>query len=718
MVNMWARETLTFSILLTFYSGEFVAGDKLKLCVVETQKNINIIHKSCEKLGEPESPVECTRGNDKFDCLRKIAEEKSDFMVLEAEDLVAAASWAELKVLVTSELRFFANENYQYQVVALMRKSAGIERFSDVKGKRFCHPGYESTNDWTPTLATYFEKTLIEKQCDPNKTLVENQVAAASNFFESACMAGPWTSDAQLDNKLKSRYKNLCALCDNPAGCYSTDKYHGPEGALLCLTDYAGDIAWVRVAQAQSHFNSLGINKDDYSYLCTDGSTRDMQTEEPCSWITRLWPVVIANRKKNNVVSDLMMSATNQSMPWQGALVRLLENYHLSEMIPENYGTPDDYLKRAPGFSSAYIYQSCEPSRTIKWCVLSTVEQRKCLWLSRALSAYGTEPMISCITRPSRIACMEAVKEGQADLFVVTPDEELTARQKGLKRVVHVFTNKQEDLNKVAAVVKSNSKIKNLQQLKGLKACFTEYRSIGWNAFVSIMRKASGSDWDSSDVTAVSNYFKESCVPGLGKEIESMHSNLHSLCKEVDRAADEANALKCLVDGGGDVAFISLSTIKKNTGSQNQPTWAQKLKESDFKPLCFNESNPETCFLTWTTLGSVMVYENISAVRFEEIYSALLQLDQLFGETYKGQTPAFLMYGTYDGSPGIIFPKETERLQSDIGHVRLERNYEEIVDDMISNPPRSDARQLNFNFVELFICITISIVSRMMRSEL
>lgn len=52
----------------------------------------------------------------------------------------------------------------------------------------------------------------------------------------------------------ESKYKNLCAACDNPSSCYNTDKYYGPEGALLCLTDNVGDVAWVKLADARVHF--------------------------------------------------------------------------------------------------------------------------------------------------------------------------------------------------------------------------------------------------------------------------------------------------------------------------------------------------------------------------------------------------------------------------------------------------------------------------------
>lgn len=52
----------------------------------------------------------------------------------------------------------------------------------------------------------------------------------------------------------ESRYRNLCAACERPASCYNTDKYYGREGALLCLTDGMGDVAWVRLRDARVHF--------------------------------------------------------------------------------------------------------------------------------------------------------------------------------------------------------------------------------------------------------------------------------------------------------------------------------------------------------------------------------------------------------------------------------------------------------------------------------
>jgi len=52
----------------------------------------------------------------------------------------------------------------------------------------------------------------------------------------------------------ESKYKNLCAACDNPSSCYITDQYYGEEGVLFCLTDNVGDVAWVRLDIARAHF--------------------------------------------------------------------------------------------------------------------------------------------------------------------------------------------------------------------------------------------------------------------------------------------------------------------------------------------------------------------------------------------------------------------------------------------------------------------------------
>lgn len=101
-----------------------------------------------------------------------------------------------------------------------------MRRIWDVKGKRLCHPGLDTTDDWTKIFSMvsltffvpivlvkivftrrslvfqYFENLIIKKECDANMTLFENRIHALSNYFETACIAGPWSADTVFDYQL------------------------------------------------------------------------------------------------------------------------------------------------------------------------------------------------------------------------------------------------------------------------------------------------------------------------------------------------------------------------------------------------------------------------------------------------------------------------------------------------------------------------------------
>lgn len=184
-----------------FCCQNLVGAEKLKLCVVNSVHTTRKVHKHCQEFVKLGSQIECVVRNDRYNCLRRLTTlGDSDFTVLEPEDLIAAAVHTEDNVLVTNELRLFPNEKQRFDVIALVNKD--VKGLSDLRDKRFCHPGYEATDDWTQVLATYFENRVIPKECDPNKTLVENRMSSLSTFFTAACIAGAWTPDSTLDNKL------------------------------------------------------------------------------------------------------------------------------------------------------------------------------------------------------------------------------------------------------------------------------------------------------------------------------------------------------------------------------------------------------------------------------------------------------------------------------------------------------------------------------------
>ncbi|XP_043790725.1 transferrin isoform X3 [Apis laboriosa] len=685
---------ILFFVLFFFiaFFHQNINAESLKLCMVESIHTIKGIRKLCPQLTISGNQIECVIGSDRFNCLRHLSMNKADFTVLEPEDLVAASAYNEYNILVTNELRLFSDEKQRYEMVVIVSKN--VRNIWDVKGKRFCHPGLDTTDDWTNSFSTYFEEWIIPRNCDPNKTLLEDRMNGLSNFFETACIAGPWTADTIYDSKLKSKYRNLCAACDNPMGCYSSDIYHGREGALLCLTDNAGDVAWVRLNDTLEHFKDERINKEDYKYLCPDGTTRPVKLDKPCVWITKPWP---RSSKKGGKDNDFFED--RQVRLEATTIVGKLSSNTCEHRYFGNAGRLS-----IPRFMGANNRVSCHPSRRVKWCVVSNLEENKCRWLREASIVYGVEPAIACIQELTRADCLKALKTERADIFIAKPEELFQVRKIGLKTIAQVVPKRNNEFIRIAAVVKQDSRFKSLKDLKGAKACFTGYRDMGWNAFVAVLKIISNSKFY-CDTEAVAKFFTESSIVSLSDNDGQMPYNLHSLTKQANGVGKDLSAFDCMMSNIGDVAFVDLKKIDEKSGTLIKKH-SNQMRNNKYRTLCFNEvDSDEVCLLTWAPLGMVITNENMTELRRNEIYSMLLEMDKLFGSTFKGRTPAFSMYGIYDSNESIIFPEGTQHLQLEVHQIQRAINYSDIINDIVKQVNCSGVKSLSSLYNMIFIYI-------------
>lgn len=705
---------LIFTFIFVNIHGSVNIERKWRLCVVKSEHTSKRITSFCPKLVE--SPIQCVIEPDRFSCLRRIIEGEADFTVVEPEELIAIKNYYLYKVLVTNELKLTQYEPDRFKIVAIAHKN--IQRTWDIKGKRLCHPGFNTVDDWSAVFSTYLENLIISKECNFNMTLFENRVHALSNFFEVACIAGPWSSDAMFDYQLKSKYKNLCAACENPSSCYNTDKYYGREGALLCLTDNVGDIAWVRLDDARAHFKAEMIDTQDYKFLCPDGTTKPLAFDQPCVWLSKPWQVIISTMQSAMKIADLMNSMVDTSPCWKNNLLQLMENYYVTSANIDALEIPSDYLSRFPNFMSAYAQSGCRPSRTVRWCVINNLELYKCETLKDASIIYGVEPMINCFQQNSDL-CMKAVQSRLMDIFMARPEDLLEARMRGLKPIVHAMTNVKEEVNRIVAVVKSTSSFKTIKDLKYAKAVFTGYRSVGWNAFVTFMRNMSSNNWDCSDAQAVAKFFTNSCVLDWYNN-KDLPANLHSLCKQdANRTNDDLYAFDYLISDVVDVAFVNLKIIESKTKTGDfsyqkidHRNINAKPKYRILGPTLADTLHEVPYFFAWTTLGSIVTHENITDLRRQEIYSMLLEMDRLFGKTYSGQTPAFSLYGPFDDNHGIIFPDGTRHLELHGHQVLRGHNYDEIVENFMKQEVCSAASTWISHFLgTVFSCINVVVLS-------
>ncbi|XP_044594482.1 transferrin [Cotesia glomerata] len=658
-VNMM---TLIQVILISLISQ--ITAEKLRFCVARnTPEAQNVPMTYGELVYQNDSDaVDYIFVNDRYNCLRRLENGDADAAVFEPEDLVTySTSEGESPILITHELRLARTDKARFEMVILV--SDKIKSLSDIKNKKFCHPGFDSdVIDWTRVFANFFQTWVIPSDCDQNMTLFENSISSFSKFFEAACIAGPWTYNTHEDSRLKLKYRNLCSLCDNPNGCYAGDKYHGREGALLCLTDNVGDIAWVRLDDAKRHFSAQKIDNSSYSYLCPDGETvKSLDLGRPCTWIAKPFPVIVSRRAAAARVSGLIRNITYKLSFSERKFVELLENYHVTPVETEVLQTPVDYLNQFAGFRGVYTRMPCMPSRRVKWCVASNLEDSKCQWIRDAAFSHGIEPAISCYQQPGRKACIEAVERNDCDIFVTMPEEMTQTYEKNVIPLLQIVPKKNEDLNIIGIIVKNNSKIKNIKDLEGTRSCFTKHLSVGWNAFIAVMRNHSDNPmWNCPDDRPITHFFQNIYLNNVFV-VDNNESK-----SEVERTYD------CLISGRGDVAIVDLHP--KN----------DSYKFNNLRKICIDKSKyfNEECILTWTSLGSIIVSSNMTELRRNEITGMLMQLNAWFGSKFIGQAPAISLYGFFDTHLGVIFPEKSHSLQADTDHIRLPRNYQDILEQL------------------------------------
>ncbi|KAJ8961422.1 hypothetical protein NQ318_014669 [Aromia moschata] len=595
-----------------------------------------------------------------LDCLRRISKGTADFSVFTAEDLVTAQNGG-VEILITNELRYNPEEDYEYKVVAVIDNNSGINSRFDLKGKRYCHPGYGYETHWSRILANYFEASVVPPSCDPALTITENRIKATSSFFKSACKAGPWVNSPPLDIELKMKYPHLCELCGSPSKCSTDDEYWGRRGSLYCLTDGAGDISWARFDDVVAHFGLSSKANDSieggYSLLCPDNTKMPLNSSNPCVWIEKPWQVVASRRTKAQEIQDIVssLSYTDDNNSWRYNLLKLLETAYTTVKKLEPIEPIESYLDRAIGFLNANSFSGCHPPRTIRICTTSNAENSKCAWMRESAAVYGIEPDLECIKASNTTHCMVALNQNAADVVMVPSDlVQMAVRQYNLTTL---FYETVEITNKyiTSMVTRPKSNIQNIQDLRGKKICFPTYDGVAWNTVKHILFSEKLIRECPLD-KEMADFFGPSCTPGLPQDGPK---SLKQICEE-DTFNGEFGALHCLSSGAGDVAFVSSNSIRQYVSDERADNPGKELTTDDFPVVC----KTKPCHLSWAPAGQGMVRVNSTDLWLKDTLDVFLRLDNLFGKYYQSLTTPFTMFGKYDGKSDLLFNDATIKLRN------------------------------------------------------
>ncbi|KAJ4426278.1 hypothetical protein ANN_27090 [Periplaneta americana] len=399
----------------------------------------------------------------------------------------------------------------------------------------------------------------------------------------------------------EERYPNLCALCEHPEQCDYPDKYSGYDGALRCLAENGGEVAWTKVYYVKKHFGlpigageavPTGEDPDNYAFLCPDGTKKPI-TGRPCIWAARPWQGYITNTDVEDMseLRSQISLADNIGETEHAAWLSKVLDLNNKTVAVDNGGpfSPQQYLDKA-NYTDVIERDTGDPHRPVRFCVTSDTELEKCHVLRRAAFSRDIRPAFDCVQESTNQDCMATVRDNGADVITLDGGDVFTAmREYNLKPIIAEQYGEHGSMYYAVAVVKKSSSYQSIADLRGAKSCHTGYgRTAGeygspflilrWNVPLYLLLNQSLISRTSCPYSeAVSTFFSGgSCVPGVPHGPELLCSLCAGNLDTGDRtyACSASNnesffgytgAFRCLASGAGDVAFVKHTTVAENT---------------------------------------------------------------------------------------------------------------------------------------------------------
>ncbi|GIY75757.1 transferrin [Caerostris darwini] len=189
--------------------------------------------------------VDCVKGDSKAACMVTVQEDNAQMLVLDGGDVYTAGRYYGLQP-IASEL--YNGSDATYYAVAVLRSASDANKLADLRGLRSCHTGIGRTAGWVMPVGTLISDGLISAG--------ENCHHAQSRH----CIG-----DEQGQHK--------CARD-------SKERYSGYAGALRCLAEGHGDVAFVKHKTVPDYTDGHGkeawtkdLLSSDFMLLCDRGGT-------------------------------------------------------------------------------------------------------------------------------------------------------------------------------------------------------------------------------------------------------------------------------------------------------------------------------------------------------------------------------------------------------------------------------------------------------------
>ncbi|XP_045153751.1 serotransferrin [Echinops telfairi] len=545
-------------------------------------------------------PVTCVRTTSYYECIHAVSEKRADAVTLDAGWVYEAGlAPHNLKPVVAEFHGSKDDPKTGYFAVAVVAKGSGFQ-FNELQGKKSCHTGLSRSAGWNVPIGR-----LLCSLPEP-RVPIESAVA---NFFSASCVP---CAD-------RNRFPKLCQLCAGPekCACNSHERYYGYSGALKCLEEGAGEVAFVKYETILENLPNKA-DRDKYELLCPDNTRKPVDEYKDCNlaWIPSHAVVARSVDGKEDLIWSVLNEAQEKFGKEQSGGFQVFSSPHGKNLMFKDSATG---FLRVPAGMDAWLYlgfdyvtalrnikegkcPEAECSK-VKWCAVSHQERAKCdEW------SVNSEGKIECESAETTDDCIAKIRNGEADAMSLDGGYIYTAGKCGLVPVLAENYNKNgpdcvtgpEPGYWAVAVVKTSNPDITWNNLKGKKSCHTAVgRTAGWNIPMGLI-------YNETKSCAFDEFFSQSCAPGSKTD-----SKLCALCAGPQPNQCAANskemyygytgAFRCLIERG-DVVFVKDQTVMQNTGGKNTADWAKDLSVEDFQLLCRDGSRKEvkdaaTCHL-------------------------------------------------------------------------------------------------------------------------
>lgn len=692
--------------------AQLVEWATLKFCAITSDEYKTCLDWSREVDKYPffEYRLGCIQAFDKDECMKQIENGKADFVLLDPGEVYIAGRYHSVVPIMYEQ--YAPNNQSGYYAVAVVKASSFdyIRNLQDLRNKKACFSGVGHLAGWVLPINRLLDLDLIDI-IDCN-----NIVNNTAKFFDSSC-----APNALLEkyNPIGTNPQSMCSLCAT-SKCAGNDRYANHDGAMLCLAHH-GDVAFVKHSVLDQMIKAGKILGQSYELLCPNGGRSAINNYLQCNWghspsnaivisstvrpnereviqrfITRLFGHLKSGVRMENTRYNLFQKNANTSMD-------LIFSTDATNLVPVG-----PYFQTFRGYFGMFeprldIQQLFQQMRkcyvpTAKLCVISDQEMEKCNRMKTAFRTQMLKPDLSCVKAGSTRECMRNIQQDLADITVLDAADIYTAGQRyGLEPIL-AEQNNLNDSYYVVAIAKKSDPHTDLLFLKGKRSCHAGYKTAaGWVIPMAFLLSNSRMrNHGCNSLKSASEFFSKSCVPGALSPEYSDHAanlweydNLCQLCHgnsyrfclrdSAEPYFGDTGAFRCLVEGGGNIAFAKHTAIFENTNGRNPAFWSRNKIDDDFELLCKDGSRNEVKNFAECNLGQVasnaIVTSQYKAYLHKEAYMNLfIYAQQFYGSKYSKYF-TFKMFVSDKGFKDLIFQDSTVNLKLIAPEKRDYRKY-------------------------------------------